>query len=349
MAVLSANALTLADWASRTDPEGKQAVIANLLSQNNEVLQDMMWQPGNLPTGNQTVQRTGLPTVAFRNLNQGVAISKSQTAKIIDTTAMLEAWATIDKDIADLNGNTDAFRLQEDMAFLEAMNQKMAATLFYGNQFINPNQFNGLAPRYASVTPATSNTAYNVIDMGGTGSTNTSMWIVTWGPNYCTGIFPKGSIAGLQHRDLGDVVPAYDANNNQYAAYRTHYKWDCGLAVRDWRYIVRLANIDVTQLAASSGPNLIQGLMRGVERLPTQPASAGPIQQIGMGGEPSPGMGQVMIYSNRTIRTWLKIQSSYRPNMFLTQDQWSGKPAMMFEGIPLRNCDQILNTEARVV
>lgn len=347
--VLSSNFLTLADHAKTLDPSGKTGVIVNLLSQNNEMLQDMTWMEGNLPTGHQIVQRTSLPTVGFRQLNQGIAVSKATTGKVVDTTAMLEGWSTVDKAVADLAADTSAFRLSQSMAYLEAMNQQMAQSTFYGNSYLNPQQFMGLAPRYNTVNTATRLDAQNVIDMGGTGSTNTSIWLLVWGPNYTSGIFPKGSIAGLQHRDLGDVVPAYDANGNQFAAYRDHYKWDCGLTVSDWRYVVRLANIDVTMLSSSGGPNLIQGLMRATERLPTQPSSAGPIQQIGQGGEPSPALGKTMIYCNRTIRTWLKIQMSYRPNMFLTQDQWDGKPCMMFEGIPLRNCDQLLNTEARVV
>lgn len=349
MATLSSNNLTLADWAKRIDPDGKEAVVVNLLSQNNEVLQDMMWMPGNLPTGNKTTQRTSLPNVGFRLLNQGIATSKSTTAQIVDTTAQLEAWSTVDAAIADLNGNTASFRLSEDMPFLESMNQTMAKTLFYGNTFTNPEQFMGFAPRYNTVVAATNNDAVNVIDMGGTGSTNTSMWMITWGPQYCFGMFPKGSTAGLQHRDLGDVVPAYDSNNNQYRAYRTHFKWDCGLVVKDWRYVVRIANIDVTALAASSGPNLLQALARAVYRLPTTPSSLGPIQMIGEDGEPSPGLGQVMIYCNRTIRTFLDLQSQYRTNMFLTMMEWAGVPTLSYRGVPIRNCDQILNTEARVV
>ena len=136
----------------------------------------------------------------------------------------------------------------------------MAKTLFYGNTFTNPEQFMGLAPRYNTVVAATNGDAVNVIDMGGTASTNTSMWVVTWGPQYCFGMFPKGSVAGLQHRDLGDMVPAYDSNNNQYRAYRTHFKWDCGLVVKDWRYVVRIANIDVTTLSATGGSESIASI-----------------------------------------------------------------------------------------
>ena len=38
------------------------------------------------------------------------------------------------------------------------------------------------------------------------------------------------------------------------------YTWDLGIALHDWRYVVRIANIDVTALRtnANAGANLIK-------------------------------------------------------------------------------------------
>jgi hypothetical protein len=92
--------LSLADWAKRLDPDGKVPTIVELLSQSNEVLLDMQWREGNLPTGHRTTVRTGLPAVAWRLLNQGVTPSKSTTAQIDEQCGMLEAWSEVDKDLA---------------------------------------------------------------------------------------------------------------------------------------------------------------------------------------------------------------------------------------------------------
>ncbi len=167
MAILGGTALTYADWAKRIDDDGKVATIINLLSQTNEILDDMLVVEGNLPTGHKTTVRTGLPSATWRLLNYGVIKTKSTTAQVTDNCGMLEAYSEIDKDLADLNGNTAEFRLSEDMAFLEGMNQQMASTLFYGNIAVNPERFTGLAPRYNSVSTATAQTAANVIDAGG--------------------------------------------------------------------------------------------------------------------------------------------------------------------------------------
>src|SRR5215831_4911014 len=278
MATLSSSALTLAEWATRLDPGGTPAAVIELLGQTNEMLTDMLWMQCNDGAGHKTTVRTGLPTATWRLLNYGVQKSKSTTAQVRDATGMLEAYSDIDKALADLNGNTAEFRLGEDMAFIEAMNQGMQQTVLYGSTTANPERFTGLAPRFNTVNVANSATAGNVIDGGGSGSTNSSIWLIGWGQNTVHGLFPKGSKAGLQVRDLGEV-PLYDANNNVYQGYRTHFKWDCGLSVRDWRFVVRIANVNVTAGAVTTS-NLVNTLITAVNKLPFVSAA---------GNSPPPG------------------------------------------------------------
>src|SRR3990172_1769088 len=200
MATLGTNVLTLADWAKRLDPDGKVPSIVELLSQTNEILMDMQWIEGNLPTGHRTTVRTGLPTAAWRLLNQGVTPSKSRTVQIDEATGMLEAWSEVDKDLAELNGNTAAFRLSEAQAFIESMNIEMAQTLFYGNSSTSPEEFTGLAIRYSDLS---ADNAQNIVSGSGVGADNSSIWLVCWGANTVHGIFPKGSKAGLVHEEIG--------------------------------------------------------------------------------------------------------------------------------------------------
>jgi len=72
MATIAATALTYADWAKRLDDNYKIATIIEILSQTNEILDDMMVVEGNLPTGHKTTVRTGLPQATWRLLNAGV-------------------------------------------------------------------------------------------------------------------------------------------------------------------------------------------------------------------------------------------------------------------------------------
>jgi len=334
MATLATGALTLADWAKRLDPDGKGPAVAELLSQSNEVLEDAVFQEGNLATGHRVIIRTGLPTAYWRSINQGIPTSKSTTAQVDESIGMLEAYAKIDKDLALLNGNTNAFRLSEDSAFLEAMNQAQASTLLYGNPATDPRQYLGLAPRYGAISGA--GNAQNVIDAGGVSTNNTSIYLVVWGDNttFCT--FPKGSKAGLSHDDQGELV-VYDANSNPYQAFQTHYQWKNGLVVKDWRYVVRICNINTANLVAeSAAADIIKLMSRALDRIP------------------SLGMGRPAFYMNRTVYSMLRIQALNKSqnvldinsglNQFGTPTSWN-----TFEGVPLRRVDQILNTEARVV
>lgn len=347
MALIGTNAITFADWAARMEDDGKVATIVNLLSQSNEILKDMLVIEANQATSHKTTVRTGLPSGTWRLLNYGVTQTKSTTAQVVDSCGNLETYSTIDKDIADLNGNSAEFRLSEDLAFLEGMNQQMAGVLFYGNTAVNPERFMGMAPRYNTVTAATAATAANVIDAGGTGSTNTSVWVVVWGPNTMAGFFPKGKVSGLQHRDLGEWT-VYDANNNPYQAYRTHFKWELGVTLRDWRYAVRIANIDVTLLATGSAANLINALIRAVHRLPTAPVGVSTEQETDAPDRGAMSMGHTVIYANRVIRTYLDIQAVNKTNVLLKLEQWEGETITTFRGIPVRTCDQLLNTESRL-
>ena len=340
VAALGANALTLADWAKRLDPDGVSvAPVVELLSQTNEILMDALFMEGNLPTGHRVTIRTGLPAVYYRLINQGVPTSKSTTAQVDEGCGMLEARSHIDVKLAKLNGNTAEFRLSEDQAFIEAMNQTQAGVMFYGNPAVDPRQFLGFTPRYNVLAAGN---AQNILNATGTaGATNTSVWLIGWGENTVFCPFPKGSQAGLQHQDLGEESVA-DTDGNYYQALRSLYSWDNGLVVKDWRYVVRIVNIGVADLigqstsqAASATTALIKLMSRAIDRIP------------------SPGMAKLCFYANRTVYSMLKIaaleKSSGVLNIQQALTQFGTAYAMTtFLGVPLRKVDQILNTETQL-
>ena len=248
MAVLSVQNPTLLDLARASDPDGKIATIVEILNETNEMLPDMVWIEGNLPTGHRSTIRSGIPAPTWRKLGGGVQPNKSTTVQVTDNTGMLEAYAEVDKALADLNGNTAAFRLQADRTHIEGMNQEVQDTLIYGNEATEPEAFTGLAPRFNSLSAENGD---NIIDAGGTGVDNASLWLIVWGPNTCHGIVPKGSVAGLQMTDKGQVTledASGGSNTGRMEAYRTHYRWDTGLTIPDWRYVVRIVNIDKSLL-----------------------------------------------------------------------------------------------------
>lgn len=342
--------LSLADLGRRMDPGGGIADITEILSQSNEMYDDMVWSEGNLPTGHRMTLRTSLPSGTWRFLNQGVQVGKSTTAQMTIACGTLEALSVIDYKEAQISGSPEKLRYSEDNAFLEGMSQQMAKTLGYGNATASPAQFTGFSPLFNTVSTATAANAVNVLDGGGTGSSNASMWLVGWGEDTVFGVFPRGSKAGLQFEDRGDMVPAYDASGNPFRAYTSWFSWDAGLAVRDWRYVVRVANLDTTSagLAGSSAPDLFALLSKAVVRLPRMARNQSGIVKTDAPSEPALGI-RPAIYMNRTVREYADIQAIRDRNVLLGPRDYAGEPVTSFRGIPIRVCDSFLSTEARVV
>jgi hypothetical protein len=345
MAVLGSSNLTLADWSKRVHPDGSIGDIAELLSQTNEVLEDCVWKEGNLPTGDRVIIRTGLPTTYYRALNSGIPSSKSTTAQVDEACAMIEARSEMDVDLAKLNGNTSQFRLTEDSAFIESMNQTFVQGLFGGNPATDPKQFLGLANRYNSRATSVGNSV-NVLHGGGSGSNNASIYLLGWSDRtvYCP--FPKGSNAGLMKEDLG--IQTIFSGDNRMQAYVSRFQWKPGLAVKDWRYVVRIANIDTGSgtdgvfttsgsgaQSTGAATNIIKLMARAMDRIP----SFGGIKPC--------------FYMNRTLYSALRIQAMDRTQGVLDIEKGLsqfGTPMswLTFQGIPVRKVDALTSTEAVV-
>lgn len=334
MATLTAYNPTLLDLTKRLAPDGAIDTIAELLAEPEDLLNYMTWVEGNLPTGHKTTVRTGLPAPTWRKLYGGVQPTKSTTAQITDTCGMLEAYAEVDKALADLNGNTASFRLSEERAHIQGMGIEFMDTLFGGDESTAPEEFTGFGPRFNSTTAE--NAGNLIVSESAPSTTATSIWLVVWSPLTVHGIYPKGSKVGLQMTDKGQVTVenATDysggaVGGGRFEAYRTHYRWDCGLTVRDWRYVARGYDINTAALTKSGGgTDLIDMMTRMIEVIP------------------SLSMGRPTFICNRTIKSFLRRQIVNKvASSTLTMDQVAGKHVMTFDGIPVVRCDSILSNE----
>lgn len=338
---------TLLDVTRGLDPQGNTDAVVELLQQTNAPILDIPWGESNLSNGERTTIRTGLPTGTWRQFYQGIPASKSEKAQITDSCGMLEMRSEIDKDEADLNGNTASYRTSESYAALEGMNQGFCNALFYGNVAVNKATFNGFAPRYSSLSAGN---AQNIIDAKGTGSNLTSIWLVCWGQNTVYGIYPKGKKGGLNREDLG-VYDAFDSNGDRYRAYGDLYKWDCGLTVKDWRYVVRICNIDVDALVSgTNAPDLVSLLIKALHRVPNIGIVQTGIQNAAANGAMAiPMAPNPVFYANRTVSEFIDLQTQAKTNYTLkTGNDVFGRPVTFVRGIPMRTCDQILTTESKV-
>jgi hypothetical protein len=330
MPVLSDQYLTLLDLAKRTDPDGKIATIIEMLSQTNEILDDIGFKNGNLEIGHRTTLRTGLPTPTWRRFNEGVQPTKSKTAQVTFATGLMEMYTRVDKELAELNGDVRAVMLSEDMATMEAMGQELATTLFYGNESTEPASFNGLASYYDNKS---ANSGNNIVDAGGTGTDNASIFLVGWAPNTIYGIVPKNSVAGMQS-EYKRQMTIQNSDGSYFEAYVTHHTLKAGLACEDWRYGVRIANIDRSDLIAENA---------NAAKLPDLIHAATIRMQSMQGVTP-------ILYMDRTVLEYLEKQIAARTaGSSLSYEDVGGRKTAVFKGVPIRRVDALAVDEARVV
>lgn len=327
----------LVNVTKRLDPDGSIAKIAEVLSQYNPIIEDIPLVEGNLPTGHRTTVRADIPEPTWRKLNYGVRPTKSTTAQVDDTVGMLEDYSEVDKDLAMLNGNTAEFRMSEDTPHLEGMSNTMAETIFYGDTDTNPERFLGLAPRYASLgTPsnkfdAQTNSAYLQHVLNGAGTTadsQTSIWYIFWGMNSVHGLYPKGSMAGLHSKDLGEQT-LFDNDGGRFQGFRSHYQWKMGLCVRDWRYIVRIANVELADMEDADAQKALYTQM--IKARYATPGGAN---------------GNGVYYCSPAVQAMLDIAAVEKTNAALGYSKVFGKDCLTFRGTRIKSCNAILETEA---
>ena len=324
---------TLSDWAKRTKPDGSiETQIAELLSQDSSILMQAPMFAANEKLGHRETLRTVLPGTHVRRFNKGVPVGKSRTAQITDNIAMYESRSEVDVKLARINGNVEGWRFTEEKAFLEGIAQNLVRDLLYGNNKTNPDQISGIATRYSSLT--TENIKEQIIDAGGTGSNLTSIYLIGWGEDTVNLRHPPNLGQGMDPIDVQDLgeIDAYDTDNNRFRALGSIFSSHLGLSVKDYRYVVRVANIDVTALTDDGSAldlwNLLTKASKKIHNL---------------------NRCRPYFYMNRTIETYLDLQAQNKKNIQLTPMTVDGMDYEAWRRIPFTREDAILDTEERVV
>jgi len=334
--------LTLGDIARFTLPDGSiERNIAEVLEEYNDIFDDMVWREGNTDTGHVSVVRTSQPAGTWRLINQGIAPAKSTGGQIVNPVGSLETLSHLDAGLAELGGKKEQVRAVQDMGILQGLSNEMSATLIYGDSGSAPQEFDGLATRYFSLG-TTYTSSGQLIDAGGTGSDNTSIWLVCWAPEKAYGIYPKGTRAGLMMEDDG-LVTIEDPNNSgtYLRMWQTHFKWLSGLAVDDYRYVVRICNVDISDLetASDSGSDTSANILKFMSQA---------MDLIPPGGNVTP-----VFYMNNRVRSMLRVKLDNKSNVNLTVENVTsksgfGRRQLSFYEIPCRRIDSILNTESQI-
>jgi hypothetical protein len=331
MATVNTDLPSITDVMAAVDGRGARMRVVEALKKRSAALQDAVWVESNEQTGHTFTSRTALPTVAWRRFNQGVSPSKSRASTLTETCGMCEGASQVDVKLANLNGDAAAYRAGEDLAFVQSFNHEIETGIFYHSTRTAPEKFMGLSPRL-DVSTGVGGSQIIKCDAAAAGNDQTSIWLVAWSPDTVFMIYPRGSAAGLASDDMGKQwIDDGSGTGKKYRAWVTHWGWDVGLAVKDWRYLVRIANVD-TSLLAANGTTVIEAMIKAYHQLQDTVT------------------GRLAYYVNRIVGTYLHLQAmNATKNSTLTIENVGGKPVTMFLGVPVRETDAITNTEAVVV
>lgn len=338
MPVLATTHPTMADLAKQIGPDGGFMQIAEVLSQSNEVNSDAVWLPTNKTTSHMGLIRTGIPVPTWMKLNYGVPPTKGETAPIEDQTALLGAYHEVATELADLYPDPNQFRMTEAQAIIEGFAQEFAQNLFYGNEAVNVEKFTGLAPRFNTLSAAVPSSRNIVNGGGGAGAINASIWLLGWGPRTVHCIYPKNTKAGLTHEDKGKQTSEnFGGTGLRMEIYRSYFSQKVGLHVRDWRYVVRIANIQVNQLQKDptvGGPDLHDLMAQALNKIPNR------------------SNARFAWYANQDILGFVHRQAQNKKNVQLSVAEIKDGAGMTtghtVGGIPMRRVDQLLSTETQV-
>ena len=177
--------------------------------------------------------RSGLPSVRFRNANEGVPRSKSTYETRTFQTHILDHQVAVDEQI--VNGARDKGRLLENHASgaMEAAMQYIGSQFYYGTGN-DTKGFPGLLAQCKS-------DAAHTVDAAGTTS-KTSVWFLRLGRECIEFLFGNGQTIRLN--DTWDLETVYDDNGNPYKAYTNWMKGRVGMRLANKNCAVRIKNLE---------------------------------------------------------------------------------------------------------
>ncbi|MBR9765364.1 MAG: hypothetical protein GYB53_18050 [Rhodobacteraceae bacterium] len=342
MPTLTQSTQSMIDQYKNVDGMGRYIeVIETMNDTSQDIMDDWSWMECNSGTKHTRSIRTGLPSVAWGALYQGIPQSKSAKQMVDDTTGFVEGLSGVDeRQLALYADNKVAIRSAEGRSFMESMAQELVTAMFYHDPASNPKYPKGLGARFSTI--GTSGAGAQIVDAGGTGSDNTSIWMVEWGYDGLSAIYPKGTPAGMQRENMGRQR-VLDADGNPYYIEEEMFRTHVGFSLGDWQRVVRIPNIDVSNMKAGS-VDLYKFLRQGYYKLKSRRVNKVMDQK-------SPG--RLAIYCNRDVLEALDAlgtNSGASDNFTrLRPMEVQGKEVLSYRNIPLRETDAILNTEARIV
>lgn len=333
---MSKNIMNLRDFTAINTPE---RVIIDMLQEAKPLFSYLPSMEANRPTSHVTGLITSLPETSVKVINDGVAPSKPTVKDAEFDIAAFQTRVKYDSDIELLGQVTAKVKMNNTMAAVESIGQKAEETIFYGNSFVNPGEFTGLAYYYDSLDE-NAPTSKNVISCGGTSSgTLTSMYLVGAGEYAAHLIHPKGVAGGIKRKSVG-IQTEVDADGKEIDYNIEKWSLLTGLVLNDWRTCGRICNISVTDERL-----LAEKATDGQAEVSYAIANRANVLLNRIKGS----YGKLAFFCHRDVIAMLANQALNRGNAAITFEQdANGKRKPMLWGVPLYASDSILTTESVV-
>lgn len=329
MATLINSAYTLPEILKERASDGSRMNLIDVLSGRYPLLEEAVWEQANGDIVHEFAQVAYEPTGTPVRYNEGTALSASVSKTLREPLMTLEDRLQIDVRELEIAPDAVAFRMQREQVHFRGMIKTFHNIIFakngYGNLGTDMRQIDGLTTRMNALS------ANSVVSAGGTGTgTLASIWVVKWGIDATTLLYPRKVGNALRVEDLA-IQPAYDANMNRYEAVMTKFSWTFGLKVGDPRAVKRLCNIAPTGTGAFDTDATCENkLIDIIEALPNGDTTG------------------VVIYAGPTVMAQIRKRLNSKSNMYFTeQDVW-GRRMLTFQDIPIVRVDSLVADESTI-
>lgn len=306
----------------RREHNGEGLYIAKKL-QKNAMFKDAPWDQANSYFADKSVKWDELPGVTHRLIGNGIDRTAGVTKPIEEKITLIESMSVTDKKLAEVANDKAKFRNGECDMHLEAIARQGAADVIYGDTSTDPANIDGLHTRYQDTS------LDNVWSAGGSGSEElTSLWLIEWDvqSGVCF-IYPKDSMAGISHEDLGDgLFPGL--NGKDMMGYGDYFQLHFGLRIKLDEAVQRVCNIETS---GTSNTLDYLDIIDAKNQLPNL-------------GED----GNAVIYVNRTLKSQFDKEAIDKNNAFYTSKDLWGAPVTMFQNMQVRLMEAILDTESTI-
>lgn len=309
--------------------------MANVLTENNDMLKDMPIFAGNGILSNTGSRETSLPTPQIVKVGDGWDASVVQWNNFVDTISLFKDRFDVPLDVYNLQPNKAQWRADTEDRHVEGFGQGVQNHIVYGTSTATPEKFDGLAVRYNTpdsgdpTNPSSTGDPFVFDAGGGTGADTTSIWLIQWGPMKVYGITPiNDPMMGLKRIDRG-MQEVTAENSKTRTDLRTNFEWKLGICVHDVRSVARIRNVPTSVTGIVAFQTAISRVIQARE-------------EVFKGNEP------VWMYTNKRVRYLMKEVQKEKMNLMYDKNNPWQIPMMRFDDMPMRTVEAILNTETGV-